>query len=219
MVALYVEFISTKSNHHHPPKIINCRLPLLVNMTSHNHRWKGRIPKFLSDVKLPKVASWSSTRLRSFLEEKHHISNIDLVIYWLRQEILHIKIKIWRAQNLSKRRRQARNLIRKDDVQLATFVAHNMQEKAVDFYVSEYAVWRFEEGIAPPPKGLPLPFFKHFRKHWTTGTGTCEIFPPDANIPASDVVLEPIDDIKGCDEDDGAVSEQGKEIVVGWFRP
>ena len=110
----------------------------------------------LSSLDVPDTTLWQSLDLEEFILENHHVGRLDLILYWLKQELRHIKIKAVALTASDSTDSRFRMLDM--DVKLANLAVFEPNvQAAVDFYISEYAVYRWEmDGVAPPPKGVSL---------------------------------------------------------------
>ena len=114
--------------------------------------------RMLSMIEIPDVMTWQSTGLGNFVFDKHHIRNLPLVLYWLRQELVHIKAK---ASFLGIYGTESHfRILDIDRVLVRHAIVDADHQSAVDHYIEEYAIYRFEEGVAPPPEGMNLPMLR-----------------------------------------------------------
>ncbi|KAI4146994.1 MAG: hypothetical protein LQ340_005731 [Diploschistes diacapsis] len=103
------------------------------------------------------TGTWSSLQLRQKILEKHHIANLPLVLYWVRQELIHIERKAIDRQDNDP---DSRFSILKIDLTLHRHAFNKDYLAAVDHYVGEYSIYRFEQRLAPPPMGVTLAMYR-----------------------------------------------------------
>lgn len=106
----------------------------------------------LALFEVPDFEAWNTPDVQVYLTERHHLGDASLVLYWLRQEVLHIKKK---ALLIQLKGSECGFWIRPDDCKLVKLIAQEDDHlSGLRYYVDEYAIYRFEEGISPLPKGL-----------------------------------------------------------------
>ena len=110
----------------------------------------------LSSFEVPDTAQWKSSELQESICTKYSVGDLDGVLYWLRQELLHIKKKANHLEAAGSAGGPFRIL--DIDVRLVELAIVNTRvQDAVEYYVEEYPIYRWEQGgIAPPPKGTTL---------------------------------------------------------------
>ena len=107
----------------------------------------------LSTFDVPDTTQWSSPELQQLIKTTHSVGNLETVLYWVRQELLHIKQK---AVAIAAAAPNCGFRILDIDTRLVQLVVDGHVSEAVSFYVEEYATYRWEDGIAPPEMGMTL---------------------------------------------------------------